>query len=71
VDAVVPFKRLILGAVLVHVSPMVIRLLSVPDHMDLQDFHQTILAILCWNEDLGYIVRVHCQEFNNFRRKAR
>jgi hypothetical protein len=69
-DAIVSFKRLILRAVLRHVSPMVIRLISVPDHMDLPEFHRTILAILGWNQDLGYIIRVHGQEFNSFRRKT-
>jgi hypothetical protein len=44
-----PFKRLILRAVLRQVSPMVIRLLSVPDHMDLPAFHQVIRAILVWD----------------------
>ena len=44
-DATVSFKRLILRAVLRHVSSMVIRLISVPDHMDLPEFHRTILAI--------------------------
>ncbi len=70
-DAIVSFKRLILRAVLRHVSPMVIRLISVPDHMGLPEFHRTILAILGWNQDLGYIIRVHGQEFNSFRRKTR
>jgi hypothetical protein len=28
-------------------------------------------AILAWDGDLGYIVRVHGQEFNSFRRKTR
>lgn len=50
---------------------MVIRLLSVPDHMDLPEFHKVIRAVLGWDGDLGYIVRVHGQEFNSFRRKAR
>ena len=36
------FKRLILRAVLRHVSPMVIRLVSVPDQMPLPQFHRTI-----------------------------
>ena len=67
----VPFKRLILRSVLRQVSPMVIRLLSVPDHLDLPEFHEVIRAILGWDGDLGYIVRVHGQEFNSFRRKAR
>ena len=67
----VSFKRLILRAVLRHVSPMVFRLISVPDHMDLAEFHQTVLTILGWNQDLGYIIRVHGKEFNSFRRKTR
>jgi hypothetical protein len=50
---------------------MVIRLLSVPDHMDLPEFHDVIRAILGWDGDLGYLVRVHGQDFNSFRRKTR
>jgi hypothetical protein len=65
------FKRLILRAVLRHVSPMVIRLISVSDHMALPEFHGVFRAILGWNGDLGYIIRVHGQEFNSFRRKTR
>src|SRR6202021_2645169 len=58
------FKRLILRAVLRQVSPMVIRLVSVSAHMPPRN-------ILGWNGDLGYIIRVHAQEFNSFRRKMR
>jgi hypothetical protein len=67
----VSLKRLILRAVLRHVSPMVIRLISVSDHMPLPEFHDVFRAILGWNGDLGYIIRVHGQEFNSFRRKTR
>ncbi len=67
----VPFKRLILRAVLRQVSPMVIRLLSVPDDMNFPEFHEVIRAVLGWNSDLGYIIRVHGQEFNSFHRKTR
>jgi hypothetical protein len=52
-------------------SPMVIRLLSVPDDMNFPEFHEVIRAILGWNGDLGYIIRVHAQEFNSFRRNTR
>ena len=65
------FQTVILRAVLRQVSPMVIRLLSVPDHMGLAEFHDAMRAILGWHGDLGYIVRVHGQEFNSFRRKTR
>jgi hypothetical protein len=50
---------------------MVIRLLSVPDHLDFPEFHKVIRAVLGWDGDLGYIVRVHGQEFNSFGRKGR
>ena len=63
------FKRLILRAVLRQVSPMVIRLFSVSDQMPLLEFHDVFRTILGWNGDLGYIIRVHGQEFNSFRRK--
>ena len=65
------FKRLILRAVLRQVSPMVIRLVSVADMMPLHEFHDVFRTILGWNGDLGYIVRMHGQEINSFRRKTR
>ena len=66
-----PFKRLILRAVLRNVSPMVIPLVSVSDRTDLHGLHDVFHAILGWSGDLGYIVRVHGQEFNSFRRSTR
>jgi hypothetical protein len=65
------FNRLIVRAVLRQVSPMVIRLVSVSDQMPLHEFHDVFRTILGWNGDLGYIVRVHAQEINSFRRKTR
>src|SRR3954469_4713236 len=65
------FKRLILRAVLGHVSPMVIGLISVSDQLQLPEFHYIFRAILGWTGDLGYVIRVHGQEFNSFRRKQR
>ncbi len=65
------FKRLILRAVLREVSPMVIRLVSVSDQVDLPQFHEIFSAILGWSGDLGYLISVHGQEFNSFRRKTR
>ena len=50
---------------------MVIRLISVPDHLELPQFHEVVRVILGWNGDLGYIIRIHGQEFNSFRRKTR
>jgi hypothetical protein len=51
----ISFKRLILRTVLRHVSPMIIRLISVSDHMQLPEFHDVFRAVLGWNGDLGYI----------------
>ena len=55
-------KRLILRAVLRQVSPMVIRLISVSDQLQLTEFHDIFRALLGWNGDLGYIIRIHAQE---------
>jgi hypothetical protein len=65
------FKRLILRAVLRQVSPMVIRLVSVSDQLQLPELHDIFRAILGWDGDLGYIIHIHGQEFNSFRRKTR
>ena len=65
------FKRLILRAVLRHVSPMVIRQVAVSDQMNLPEFNDIFCAVLGWSDNLGYIFRVHAQEFNSFRRKTR
>lgn len=66
-----PFKRLILRAVLRNVSPMVIRLVLVSDRTNLPGLHDAFHAILGWSGDLGYLVRIHGQEFNSFRRSTR
>ena len=65
------FKRLTLRAVLRYVSPMVIRLISVSDRMDLPDFNDIFCAVLGWSGNMGYILRIHGQECNSFRRKTR
>lgn len=36
---------------------MVIRLISVSDHLPIDDFHDVFRAILGWSGDLGYIIR--------------
>jgi hypothetical protein len=64
------FKGLILQAVVCQVSPMVIRLVSVSDHMPLPEFHDVFRTILGWNGDLGYIISVQAQDFNSFPARA-
>jgi hypothetical protein len=66
-----PLKRSILRVALRNVSPMVIRLVSVTDQMELTEFHEAFRAILGWSGNLDYIFRVHGQEFNSFRRITR
>ena len=64
------FKRLILRAVLRNVSPMVIRILAVPDSLDLFEFDEVFRAVLGW-DNIGFLFCVHGQEFNSFRRATR
>ena len=65
-----PFNRLILRAVLRNVSPMVIRVISVPDSLGLCDFDEVFRAVLGW-DGFGFIFRVQGQEFNSSRRATR
>lgn len=64
-------KRLVLRAVLHDVSPIVARVIAVPDHLEIHELHEVFLTLLGWTQDLGFIVRIRAQEFNSFRRKTR
>ena len=66
-----PFKRLVLRAVLRDVYPMVIRLLAVPDSLNLTDFDDIFHAVLGWDSGIGYASQIHGQEYNSFQRKTR
>ena len=70
-SATIPFKRLILRAVLRDVSPMVARLISVSDDTELSDLHDVFQRVLGWSGDLGYSFRIHGKEFNSFRGRTR
>jgi hypothetical protein len=48
----------------------VIRVLAVPDYLDLPTFDEVFRTILNW-DGLGFIFRVHGQEHNSFRRRSR
>ncbi|MDH4084713.1 MAG: plasmid pRiA4b ORF-3 family protein [Nitrospira sp.] len=67
----IPTKRLVLRAVLTDVSPIVARVIAVPDHLEVHDLHEVFLTLLGWTQDLGFIVRIRAREFNSFRRKTR
>ena len=64
--ATTPFKRLILRAVRRDVYPMVIRLVAVPDGLELADFGDIFHAVLGWDGGIGYAFQVQGQEFNSF-----
>jgi len=50
---------------------MVIRVVEISDQLRLAEFHGIFRTILGWDGDLGYIIRIHGQEFNSFRRHTR
>ena len=64
------FKRLILRAVLRKVSPMVIRVLAVPDYLDLASFDEVFRSLLRW-DGLGFSFHIHGQEFTSFLRRTK
>ena len=45
---------------------MVIRVLAVPDSLDLFEFDEVFRVVLGW-DNIGFLFRVHGQEFNSFR----
>lgn len=66
-----PRSRLILRAVLKDVSPIVARVISIPDDLEISDLHDVFLSMLDWKHDPGFVIRVHAREFNSFQRKSR
>ncbi len=64
------FKRLILRAALRKVSPMVIRVLAVPDYLDLASFDEVFCTLLGW-DGLGFSFHIHGQEFTSFLRRTK
>lgn len=50
-------KRLALRAVLKDVSPIVARLVSVPDCYEIRQLHEVFMATLDWRCDPDFIIR--------------
>jgi hypothetical protein len=44
---------------------MVIRLVAVPDSLDLSDFDDIFHAVLGWDGGIGYAFQIQGQEFNS------
>jgi hypothetical protein len=66
-----PLKRFVFRAVLNDVSPIVARVFSISDDVEITDLHDVFLSMLGWQQDLGFIIRVHGQEFNSYQRRSR
>lgn len=65
------FKRITLRAVLNDVSPIVARVIAVPDDLGIDELHELFLSMLGWTSDPGFIIQIHAQEFNSFQRRSR
>ena len=57
-------KFMLLRAVLVGVSPIIARVLSVPDSLSLEELHEVMLLLLGWESHHFYSFRVHGQEIS-------
>ncbi len=66
-----PVNRILLRGVLKDVSPIVARVISVTDSLELSDLHDVFLAMLDWDDDPDFSIRIHAQEFASFRRSFR
>jgi hypothetical protein len=62
---------LVLRAVLKDISPIVARVITVSDDLEISRLHDAFLSMLGWAHDPGFIIRIHAREFNSFRRNSR
>lgn len=54
-----------------EVSPIVARVLSVPDDVEITELHDVFLSMLGWQYDPGFIIHIHGQEFTSYQRRSR
>src|SRR6266436_1013536 len=59
--------RLTLRVVLLKVSPLVARLISVPDDLSLEELHDVLQFVLGWSGQALYNFRIHDQEIGRQR----
>ena len=59
--------RLTLRVVLLKVSPLVARLISVPDDLSLEELHDVLQLVLGWSGQAFYNFRIHDQEIGRRR----
>jgi hypothetical protein len=48
---------------------MVIRLISVSDQLNLEEFHDIFQTVLGWSGNVGYIFQIHGKDYNGFQRR--
>ena len=59
--------RLTIRVVLLKVSPLVARLISVPDDLSLEELHDVLQLVLGWSGQAFYNFRIHDQEIGRRR----
>ena len=59
-----PFRRLTFRIVLLKVSPLVARLVSVPDDLSLEELHEVLQLTFGWRCEPFYSFRIHGQEIS-------
>src|SRR5260370_2979784 len=59
--------RLTLRVVLLKVSPLVARLISVPDHLSVEELHEVLQLVFGWSGQASYSFRIHGQEIGRRR----
>jgi hypothetical protein len=62
-----PFRRLTFRIVLLKVSPLVARLVSVPDDLLLEELHEVLQLTLGWRCEPFYSFCIHGQEISRRR----
>src|SRR4030095_10748561 len=53
------------------VSPIVARVISIPDDMEITELHVVFLSMLDWQQDPGFLIWGHGQEFSSYQRRFR
>jgi hypothetical protein len=62
-----PSFQHLLRVALIGVSPLVARLLSVPDDLTLDDLHEALQLVFGWSRKSYYRFRIHGQEIGSPR----
>ena len=62
-------KRLVLRALLKDVNPLVARVISIPDELEIGELHDVFLSMLDWAQGPDFLIRIHAQKFASFRGK--